>query len=115
MDGGCFKDALKTGPVYVGMVVSRNKVPALYKRLREEGLHPEKDPQLHFPTPLDLGSREPAAVALAVIMVKQASEFFYPSLYTYIYSVFCVGIAAKITPEKGGALNDEAQCRQNFR
>jgi len=67
MDGECLKHALKTGAAYIGMVSSRNNVPALYKRLLEEGLHPEKDPRVYSPIGLDLGGKEPAAVALAII------------------------------------------------
>ena len=67
MDAECLKYALKTKAVYIGMVGSRNKIPAIYKRLKRSGLHPEKDSRVFSPIGLDLGGKDPGAVALSVI------------------------------------------------
>jgi len=67
MDAECLKYALKTKAAYIGMVGSRNKIPTIYKRLKRSGLHPEKDSRVFSPIGLDLGGKEPGAVALSII------------------------------------------------
>lgn len=67
MDAECLKQALKTTAAYIGMVGSKSKVPAIYKRLRRNGMHPEKDPRVYSPIGLDLGGKNPGAVALSIM------------------------------------------------
>jgi len=67
MDAECLKYALKTKAAYIGMVGSRNKIPAIYKRLKRNGLHPEQDLRVFSPIGLDLGGKDPGAVALSII------------------------------------------------
>jgi len=67
MDAECMKYALKTNAAYIGMVGSKSKVPAIYKRLKRSGLHPEKDSRVFSPIGLDLGGKEPGTVALSII------------------------------------------------
>jgi xanthine dehydrogenase accessory factor len=67
MDGECLTHALKTKAAYIGMVGSRSKVPSLYEKLKKNELHPDKDPRVFSPIGLDLGGKEPGAVALSIM------------------------------------------------
>ncbi|MBN1485391.1 MAG: XdhC family protein [Chloroflexia bacterium] len=52
---------------YIGMIGSRNKVKIIFQHLQEAGVPPQALERVHAPIGLDLGGREPAQVALAVL------------------------------------------------
>jgi len=67
LDEECLEAALPTSAAYIGMIGSWRKVPAVFRRLNERGLHPESDPRVYAPIGLDLGGKAPAEIAVAVI------------------------------------------------
>jgi xanthine dehydrogenase accessory factor len=66
-DEPAIREALQRGCRYVGAIGSRRAQQARRERLREQGLSEEELARLRGPIGLDLGGREPAEVALAIM------------------------------------------------
>jgi xanthine dehydrogenase accessory factor len=58
--------ALKTDAFYIGALGSRKNAAARYKRLQRLGLDDARLARLHAPVGLDIGSRTPAEIAIAI-------------------------------------------------
>ncbi|HEU5304225.1 MAG TPA: XdhC/CoxI family protein [Gemmatimonadales bacterium] len=67
--------ALRSPAGYVGAIGSRKTQEARRDRLREAGLSPEQIARLHGPIGLDLGGRQPAETALAILAEMTAVRF----------------------------------------
>jgi xanthine dehydrogenase accessory factor len=59
--------ALRSRAAYVGAIGSRKTQESRRQRLRDAGLTPEQIQRLHGPIGLDLGGRQPAETALAIL------------------------------------------------
>ncbi|MGH7559383.1 MAG: XdhC family protein [Gemmatimonadales bacterium] len=59
--------ALRSSACYVGAIGSRKTQQLRRERLRSAGFTPEEIARLHGPIGLDLGGREPAEIALAIL------------------------------------------------
>lgn len=60
--------ALRTDARYVGLIGSRRKTALIFRNLRDAGFSdPSDDPRVYSPIGLDLGSKEPGEIAIAVI------------------------------------------------
>jgi xanthine dehydrogenase accessory factor len=59
--------ALRSPAVYIGAIGSRKTQQVRRERLREAGYTKEEIARLHGPIGLDLGGREPAEIALAIL------------------------------------------------
>ncbi len=66
-DGVVLKDAVKSDAGYIGMIGSRAKINALYKRLEEEGVSPELFKRVHAPIGIDINSETPAEIAVSIM------------------------------------------------
>ena len=68
VDGAALGGVLKRGDAtYVGMLGSRQKVRAIFGKLRDEGISQEILNTVHSPIGLDLGGETPAEIAVAVV------------------------------------------------
>ncbi len=67
LDEPAITEALRRGCRYVGAIGSRRTQQARRERLRAAGISDEHLARLHGPIGLDLGGREPAEVALAIL------------------------------------------------
>jgi xanthine dehydrogenase accessory factor len=67
--------ALRSPAAYVGAIGSRKTQEARRERLREGGLTPEQIQRLHGPIGLDLGGRQPAETALAILAEMTAVRY----------------------------------------
>lgn len=68
VDGAALGGVLKRGDAaYVGMLGSRQKVRAIFSKLREEGVSQEALDTVHSPIGLDLGGETPAEIAISVV------------------------------------------------
>jgi xanthine dehydrogenase accessory factor len=67
--------ALRSPATYVGAIGSRKTQAARRDRLREAGLTPEQIGRLHGPIGLDLGGRQPAETALAILAEMTAVRY----------------------------------------
>lgn len=70
--------ALRSPAVYVGAIGSRKTQKLRRERLREAGFGPEEVARLHGPVGLDLGGREPAEIALAILAEITAVRYQRP-------------------------------------
>lgn len=70
--------ALRSPAVYVGAIGSRKTQKLRRERLREAGFSPEEVARLHGPVGLDLGGREPAEIALAILAEITAVRYQRP-------------------------------------
>ncbi|ABB15252.1 XdhC family protein [Carboxydothermus hydrogenoformans] len=68
----CVEQFLPYNLAYLGMIGSRTKVKAVFKALKEKGFTEEDLKKIYAPIGLDLGGKEPAEVALAIIAEIQA-------------------------------------------
>ncbi|HVM30382.1 MAG TPA: XdhC family protein [Candidatus Limnocylindrales bacterium] len=75
LDDPAITVALQADCRYVGAIGSRRTQRARRQRLSESGLHPQQVERLHGPVGLDLGGREPAEVALAIIAQVVATRY----------------------------------------
>lgn len=66
-DEQALRDMLSTPASYIGMIGSRRKIRTLLDHLREDGFEEKQLSRLHGPIGLDLGGREPAQIALAIL------------------------------------------------
>jgi xanthine dehydrogenase accessory factor len=67
--------ALRSPAAYVGAIGSRKTQAARRERLREAGLNEEQVGRLHGPIGLDLGGRQPAETALAILAEVTAVRY----------------------------------------
>ena len=67
--------ALKSPAAYIGVIGSRKTQQLRRERLAAAGFSPEQIGRLHGPIGLDLGSREPAETALAILAEITATRF----------------------------------------
>jgi xanthine dehydrogenase accessory factor len=67
--------ALRSPAAYVGAIGSRKTQQARRDRLREAGLTDEQIKRLHGPIGLDLGGRQPAETALAILAEMTAARY----------------------------------------
>ena len=68
VDGAALGGVLRRGDAaYVGMLGSRQKIRAIFEKLREAGLPQEVLDTVHTPIGLDLGGETPEEIALAVV------------------------------------------------
>jgi xanthine dehydrogenase accessory factor len=67
--------ALRSPAAYVGAIGSRKTQAARRERLREAGLSAEQVARLHGPIGLDLGGRQPAETALAILAEVTAVRY----------------------------------------
>jgi xanthine dehydrogenase accessory factor len=67
--------ALRSPAAYVGAIGSRKTQEARRERLRETGLTDEQIQRLHGPIGLDLGGRQPAETALAILAEMTAVRY----------------------------------------
>jgi xanthine dehydrogenase accessory factor len=67
--------ALRSPAAYVGAIGSRKTQKARRERLREAGLTSEQIQRLHGPIGLDLGGRQPAETALAILAEMTAVRY----------------------------------------
>ena len=66
-DEQALRELLSTPAAYIGMIGSQRKIRTILEHLREEGFTEEQLSRLHGPIGLDLGGREPAQIALAIL------------------------------------------------
>ncbi len=66
------KQFLRSPARYIGMIGSRRKRDALYRRLLEEGFSEEELARVHAPIGLDIGAETPEEIAVSVVaeMIK---------------------------------------------
>ena len=68
VDGAALGGVLRRGDAaYVGMLGSRQKIRAIFEKLRAAGIEQEKLDPVHTPIGLDLGGETPEEIALAVV------------------------------------------------
>ena len=71
-DEEALRRLLSTPARYIGMIGSRNKVATILGHLRSDGYSDEQLARVHAPIGLDLGGREPAEIALAILAEVEA-------------------------------------------
>ncbi len=59
--------ALRTEAGYIGMIGSRRKRDAIYKRLRNEGFGEDELKRVHSPIGLNIGAETPAEIAVSIV------------------------------------------------
>jgi len=66
-DERTLRDALPTPAAYIGVIGSQRKIGTIMEHLRTERFTDEQLARVHAPIGLDLGGREPAQIALAIL------------------------------------------------
>ena len=66
-DEQALRQVLETPAAYVGMIGSRRKIRAIFDRLQGEGISTEQLARVRAPIGLDLGGRQPAEIAVAIL------------------------------------------------
>lgn len=66
-DQACLEEVLGSQAGYVGMIGSRRRVRTVFEHLRLEGADPSALDRVHAPIGLDIGSRTPAEIAVAIM------------------------------------------------
>lgn len=66
-DEQALRAVIDTPAAYIGMIGSRRKVEAILGHLRADGVREERLAAVRAPVGLDLGGREPAEIALAIL------------------------------------------------
>lgn len=66
-DEAVLRAALPTPAPYIGMIGSRRKCRIVFEHLRADGIDEAQLSRVHAPVGLDLGGRQPAEVALAIL------------------------------------------------
>ena len=61
------RDVLPAPAAYIGMIGSRRKIGVILEHLRADGFSEEQLARVCAPIGLDLGGREPAEIALAIL------------------------------------------------
>ena len=75
--------ALRSPAAYVGAIGSRKTQAARRERFHEAGLTDEQIARLHGPIGLDLGGRQPAETALAILAEMTAVRYGGKVLVTH--------------------------------
>jgi xanthine dehydrogenase accessory factor len=75
LDEPAIAEALRRGARYVGAIGSRSTQADRRARLREAGISDADLARVHGPVGLDLGGREPAEIALAILAEVVASRY----------------------------------------
>jgi xanthine dehydrogenase accessory factor len=71
-DEQALRDVLPTPAAYIGMIGSRRKIGTIMKHLRADDFTDERLARVRAPIGLDLGGREPAEIALAILAEIEA-------------------------------------------
>jgi xanthine dehydrogenase accessory factor len=71
-DEQALRAVLATRAAYIGMIGSRRKVGAILENLRNDGFSADQLDRVRAPIGLDLGGREPAEIALAILAEIEA-------------------------------------------
>lgn len=66
-DEQALREVLPTPAAYIGMIGSRRKIGVILEHLAADGFGEEQLARVHAPIGLDLGGREPAEIALAIL------------------------------------------------
>ncbi len=66
-DGAVLAQALQTGAAYIGMIGSRKKREAVYRKLTGEGCNPEALSRVHCPIGLAIGAQTPEEIAVSIV------------------------------------------------
>jgi len=66
-DEQALRELLSTPAAYLGMIGSQRKIRTILEHLGDEGFPEDQLSRLHGPIGLDLGGREPAQIALAIL------------------------------------------------
>jgi len=66
-DGEVLAQALQTGAAYIGMIGSRKKREAVYRKLTGAGCNPEALRRVHCPIGLAIGAQTPEEIAVSII------------------------------------------------
>jgi xanthine dehydrogenase accessory factor len=66
-DKTVLEQALSTEAAYIGMIGSRRKIEAIYKRLLEEGFSEEQLARVHAPIGIDIGAETPEEIAVSIV------------------------------------------------
>jgi xanthine dehydrogenase accessory factor len=74
-DEPALRTALRSPAAYVGAIGSRRTQETRRERLKEAGLTSEQIQRLHGPIGLDLGGRQPAETALAILAEMTAVRY----------------------------------------
>ncbi|HEY6329052.1 MAG TPA: XdhC family protein [Blastocatellia bacterium] len=66
-DEQCLKDTIDSAAGYIGMIGSKRRVIAVYRRLEAAGINPERLKRVHAPIGLAIGARSPQEIAVAIL------------------------------------------------
>ena len=66
-DEQALREILSTPAAYIGMIGSQQKIRTILEHLQSEGFPEDRLSRLHGPIGLDLGGKEPAQIALAIL------------------------------------------------
>jgi xanthine dehydrogenase accessory factor len=66
-DEAALRQVIDTSAAYIGMIGSRHKVKTILDHLRADGVPEERLAQVRAPIGLELGGRQPAEIALAIL------------------------------------------------
>jgi xanthine dehydrogenase accessory factor len=66
-DEQCLKDTIDSPAAYLGMIGSKRRVIAVYRRLTERGVDPEKLGRVYAPIGLKIGAVSPQEIAVAIL------------------------------------------------
>jgi xanthine dehydrogenase accessory factor len=66
-DEQCLRDTIDSPAAYIGMIGSKRRVIAVYRRLTELGVDPEKLGRVHAPIGLKIGAVSPQEIAVAIL------------------------------------------------
>jgi len=66
-DERALRQALNTPAAYIGMIGSRRKIRAIFDNLQSQGISAEQLSRVRAPIGLDLGGRQPAEIAVAIL------------------------------------------------
>jgi xanthine dehydrogenase accessory factor len=66
-DEVCLKNVLRSGAAYIGMIGSRRRVLAIFRKLENEGVERRYLDRIHAPIGLGIGARSPQEIAVAIV------------------------------------------------
>ena len=67
--------ALEKGAVYIGMTGSRQKIEAIFSKLKDKGFTDEQLAFIHTPVGLDIGGETPTEIALSIMAEMQMTRY----------------------------------------
>ncbi len=62
-----FEAAVRSPARYVGLIGSRRKIALISRSMEKKGLDPRGDPRVHAPIGLDIGTKAPGQIAIAIL------------------------------------------------